>query len=537
MAANREWLYHSGAALLITAFVVYKWQFLGLPLYWDEAWVYGPAVKAMHVNGLSLLPNRIGTGLSRGHPLLFHFMAALWATLFGGSNTSLHAFSLVLATILLLLVYWIGSKLGSRQIGLAALLLVGLNEVFLAQSSILLPEIALGLFLLLAVWSYISKNAIAYVVAATCGLFVKESAVVLVLALICWQSISILINRPANTSKTQWRWVAILLTPLIPAFLFLLYQRLSYGWFFYPLHMDLISWDIRDIHYIFKFGYRMLFEQQGMEWATLAFGLLAPLLWKGWQKRYMGVVMAVLYVAAIKVLDGKWTLAPLSTLIVTIACFGTLLFLQFVPLSRKEGARGEFPAIALILVLGFLMFSALNFFSDRYLTCLIPFVAIGMSAVLFSSLSKWHWALFPAIMLLITGNLLWNIGRDGRVGDTRLSYTDDIRVHQEVIESCEELKLQDAWIYGSFMDIAYMSDPNAGYLTQDLPFEHVTSKISPETQYALIDQGGPFEQTDDLKSLGFILIKEFRSGPAWCALYKRSKLDISSMPSKSANIH
>ncbi|MBP9081369.1 MAG: glycosyltransferase family 39 protein [Flavobacteriales bacterium] len=522
MAVYRNWQYHLGAIVVLIAFVAFKWHFLGLPLYWDEAWVYGPAVKAMHTNGLSILPNTIGTELSRGHPLLFHFMAALWATLFGASNTSLHTFSLLLATILLFLVYWIGSKLGSRQIGLAALLLVSLNETFLAQSSILLPEIAMGLSLLLAVWAYMSENVAGYIVAATCALFIKESAIVLVLALICWQAISVFISKPTNQSRSGWRWFVVIPTPLVPAFLFLLYQRLTYGWFFYPLHIGMISWDIRDIHYLFKFGYRVLFEQQGMEWATLAFGLLAPLLWKGWHKRYMGAIVAVIYVAAIKVLDGKWTLAPLPTLIVTLACFGAILFLQFIPLMRKEGPRGEFPAITLILVLGFLMFSALNFFSDRYLTGLIPFVALGMSAVLYSALAPWHKALFPAVILIIATNLFWHIGRDGHVGDTRISYADDIRAHQWLISECERMELQDATIYGSFMEITYMTDANSGYLKTDRAFEHVSSDLKSQTEFAIVNQGSPSELKSQLISLGFTERRLFRSGPAWCALYQKN---------------
>lgn len=508
--------------MALVAFVAYKWQFLGLPLYWDEAWVYGPAVKAMHANGLSILPNTIGTELSRGHPLLFHFMAAFWACLFGASNASLHAFSLLLATILLFLTYWIGSKLGSRQIGTAAMLLVGLNEIFLAQSAILLPEIALGIFLLLAVWAYLSKHVAGYIAAATCALFIKESAIVLILTLVCWQVILIFTEKPADKIRNGWCWLFIILAPLVPAFLFLLYQRLTYGWFFYPLHMGLISWDIRDIHYLFKFGYRMLFEQQGMEWATLAFGLLAPLLWKGWPKRYMSVLVVLLYVAAIKVLDGKWTLAPLPTLIVTLACFGAILIFQFIPLLRKEGPRGDFPAIALILVLGFLMFSALNFFSDRYLTGLIPFVALGMSAVLYSALAPWHKALFPAGLLIITAHLFWNIGRDGHVGDTRLSYAEDIQVHQSLITTCEKLGLQDKIIYGSFMEMTYMTDPNAGYLAEGSSFQHVSNTLSPTTQFAIVSQGSPEELQAQLISSGFTRIELFESGPAWCALFQRT---------------
>ncbi|MCO5274718.1 MAG: glycosyltransferase family 39 protein [Flavobacteriales bacterium] len=522
MAVNRGWLYHLGAILALVAFVGYKWQFLSLPLYWDEAWVYGPGVRAMHANGLSILPNTIGTELSRGHPLLFHLMAALWASCFGASNPSLHAFSLLLATILLFLTYWIGSKLGSRQIGLAAMLMVGLNEIFLAQSALLLPEIALGVALLLAAWAYVQKHVAGYIAAATCALFIKESALVLILALICWHSISTTSRKSAANSKPWWPWLGIILSPLLPATLFLLYQRISYGWFLYPLHMGLISWEIKDIHYFFKFGYRELFEQQGMEWATLAFGLIAPMAWKGWRKWYFGIMVAFLYVAAIKVLDGKWTLSPLPTLIVTLACFGAILFLQFRPLHKQEGARGELPAIGLVLVLGFLMFSALNFFSDRYLTGMIPFVAIGMSAVLYSALAPWHKALFPAMVLLIAGNLTRHIGTDGRVGDTTLSYADDIHAHLRVIHACEALHLQDTPIYGSFMDITYMTDLSAGYLSAGRAFQHVTDSLSPNTQYAIVSQASPKDFPGKLLSLGFTKTAYFRSGPAWCALFQRS---------------
>lgn len=509
--------YHLGLVVLLIAFVTFKWRFLGLPLYWDEAWVYGPAVRTMYANGLSLLPNSIGTDLSRGHPLLFHFLAALWARCFGPSNTSLHVFALFLSVLMLVLVYRIGTRLGSRQIGIAAILILGLNEVFLAQSGILLPEIALGLFFLWAVWAYMSKNAIGYVVAATCALFTKESAIVLILAILCWHFISAIANRRLRTAMP---WVVILILPLLPAFLFLLYQRVQYGWFFFPEHLRLISWDIKDIHYLFKFGYRELFEQQGMEWATIAFGVIAPMIWKGWSKRYMGVVVAFIYVAAIKILDGKWALPPLSTLLVTFTCFGLILLLQFVPLYRKEGARGEFSAVALILVFGFLLFSSINFFSDRYLVGMMSFVALGMSAVLYSALNPWHKLLFPAVVLVLAARLLTLIGQDGRVGDTRLSYADDIHVQQKLIRTCEGLHLQDACIYGSFMEKAYMTDASLDYLDGTVAFRNISDTITASTEYALVSQSSPKEVRDQIDKAGFVLIDRFESGPAWGELYK-----------------
>ena len=209
-------------------------------------------------------------------------------------------------------------------------------------------------------------------IAATCALLVKESAIVLILAAFCWTLIRSILDRGENDAPEPLKWSLITVAPIVPGFLFLLYQKITYGWFFFPVHLGLISWDIKDIHYLFKFGYRELFEQQGMEWATLAFGLIAPLAWRGWKHRYMGILVAFLYVAAIKVLDGKWTLSPLPTLIVTMACFGAILLIQFNAIRHKETRTGEFISVSLIFVLAFLLFSALNFFSDRYLLCLIP---------------------------------------------------------------------------------------------------------------------------------------------------------------------
>jgi hypothetical protein len=315
--------------------------------------------------------------------------------------------------------------------------------------------------------------------------------------------------------------VLIILIPLIPFSLFLLYQYLTYGWVFFPEHLKLISFDIRDVHYLFKFGYREIFEQQGMEWATLAFGLIAPLLWKGWAKPYMSLVTIVLYVAAIKILDGKWPLPPLYTLIVSLSCFGLILLCQFLPLRKQEPIKGEFVSISMILVLGYILFSSFNFISDRYLLGMIPFVALGMSAVLYSSLAPWHKLLFPAIMVVITSVLVAHIDKDGHVGDTRLSYVDDIDVHRELIRDCVDLGLQNTCIYGSFMVKEYMMDPDAGYLNGHDAFRCVTDTLNSQVAYALVTQASPKGLPEQLAEMGFVRIRRIDYSPAWGEIYRR----------------
>jgi hypothetical protein len=61
--------------------------------FWDEAWGYAPALKSMAQAGPSLLPGSISTDLSRGHPLLFHFLGGVWIKIFGETNLSLHAYA------------------------------------------------------------------------------------------------------------------------------------------------------------------------------------------------------------------------------------------------------------------------------------------------------------------------------------------------------------------------------------------------------------------------------------------------------------
>lgn len=66
------------------AFVAYKIPDLQLAYYWDEAWSYFPAVKAMAEAGPSLLPNTIEPVLYRGHPTFFYWLGGVSMNLIGG---------------------------------------------------------------------------------------------------------------------------------------------------------------------------------------------------------------------------------------------------------------------------------------------------------------------------------------------------------------------------------------------------------------------------------------------------------------------
>ena len=79
--------------LVLLVFVIFKIPHLFYPYYWDESWPYAPAIREMLHHGISLMPDAVNPELSRGHPLFFHAIAALWMKIFGSSHFAMHSFS------------------------------------------------------------------------------------------------------------------------------------------------------------------------------------------------------------------------------------------------------------------------------------------------------------------------------------------------------------------------------------------------------------------------------------------------------------
>ena len=90
-------IYHALLGVLIAAFVLLKLEALTLPFFWDEAWVYLPAIRTMAEQGPSIMPGSIDADLYTGHPLLFYFMASTWIKMWGYSLPIAHSFPLLIS--------------------------------------------------------------------------------------------------------------------------------------------------------------------------------------------------------------------------------------------------------------------------------------------------------------------------------------------------------------------------------------------------------------------------------------------------------
>lgn len=508
-----SWPFHITAVVIGVTLVLFKSGFIGLPLFWDEAWVYAPAVRAMYANGPTLLPDALPTELTRGHPLLFHFLTTLWMKLWGTSNAVLHAFALFVSVLTLAAVHITGTRIAGAHVGAAATLMVAVNEAFLAQSGILLPEILLALFVLLTTWMFIERNVAGYIILGTCALLTKESAIVVIIAILVWQTVLLFTKEGRDHPRNAWKWMAIICMPVLLASLFFLHQYRVFGWVFYPEHLGMMSFDPKAVHYQFKLAFAIVFDQQGMAPTTYAFGLMVPLLWRLW-KPSIGFALVILYVAAVKVLDGRWAMPPLPTLVFTVFCFAAIFFIQFMKLYALDRRKGEFAGIGLIFLLGFLLFSALNFFADRYLICLLPFIAIGMAIMINGAVARFTpWA-FPLLIITLCMVRVWHIGKDDLVGDTRLSYKDLISVHSEMIGELEDKALHDAPILASFTEVVYLTEPDAGYLSGPA-FRNVRTTDPEAGTYILYTSVSPGADYEARERSEDVSVERFTSGKVW----------------------
>ena len=110
---------------------IYKFPYLGLPYFWDEGWSYATAVYRMSTQNLCLLPSCLDPELSRGHPLLFYFMNAAVAKVFGFSPLVMHAFSLIVAWDTLVVFFFILLRFTNPVFALLGTWLLLMQEVFM----------------------------------------------------------------------------------------------------------------------------------------------------------------------------------------------------------------------------------------------------------------------------------------------------------------------------------------------------------------------------------------------------------------------
>ncbi len=359
--------------LCIALFIVLKLPDLEVAFYWDESWVYAPAISHMYDHGPSLMPDAIPVEYSRGHPLLFHALCAAWMQLFGASHVAMHSFALCIGVALALALYEIMLALFGWRVACISLALLLLNHVFFVNSSFVLNDVALGLCMLLSVYCYARRRYAAAGVALTLLFFMKESGLVMAVVVAADIAVALVLR------KATWRDILARLVcvgvPLLLVGAFFIVQKHVMGWYLYPGHTSII--DLSGEATLFNLQRGMYFMLH-LNSNYFFYGLFAVLI----------VVVAVcrrrlhyLLVVAAMVLCYLCAMvfSHKDAVLYAVAALGALAVaaMPWIAIPGCNGGQQRFLRGVVAAAASFLYFSCINFYEHRYLFPVMLFDGAG----------------------------------------------------------------------------------------------------------------------------------------------------------------
>jgi 4-amino-4-deoxy-L-arabinose transferase-like glycosyltransferase len=455
--------------LVLLALLLFKVPQLSLPCFWDEAWSYLPAILKMAETGPTLIPDPQYTELFRGHPLFFYAIASLWIKLFGHSFVAMRLFPLVVSMLLLMVLFRFAKKNFGRKTAMIAVTFLLIQSLFLAQSSMILPEMLLALFSLLALDAFLSGNKGLFILWATLLVFTKETGIVLVLTCLlvrfyAYEKVSEERN-DAGFLRSEWPYYL----PLVFIAMFFLAQRVIIGWFFFPEHIGLIKFSATEVLDRLKGYSSFLFIGYGRN--LLTFGALA----------------ALVYAVIRKI--------------------------------RIERAEYNVVAVLLLFMSLYILFLSVNFYSPRYLLSIVPVFILISVFIIIRVTEKFPVAGY-AVLLLLLANNLWFTFSYRRDADHNLGFADATEVHREMVRYLDSQKWQSRHIATHFLMSYYLTHPDAGYIPKGREFFHVATGISDSTSVAIISSTEYTKKfMESIKQRNPVLVRRFEKRGSWSEVY------------------
>ena len=472
-----------GVLLICLGFILVKIPFLDLPYFWDEAWVYAPAVFDLYEHGLSLSPDSIDPYLSRGHPILFHFLAVCWMKIFGTSFVAVHSYTLFLSVCVIFATYALGKQLHSKSAGFWAAGFLAVQPIFLEQSGFLLPEIQLALFTLLTILFYLKRAVIPFIISGTCLLLTKETGILTIGVIGLVELIQFIVDR-----NFSWKRIKLLFSTAAPiglAFIYFLVQYFQFGWFTFPEHMGMFLTEMKPWLKKIDLAIRVIFFEQQR---VLLVGSLFASIGLGWTRGpWTARASAIIIGLALITVHGltSWLpdwffhwVFPLS-----LVAFGLAMMK---PLFKERTANHLFYPIVMMLSMVMILFTSGHFFINRYFIFLFPLLMLSVSVGLHASLKDKAWA--RNLLLIMLGFMTYHhtnrIEPKGRWWNN-LRYKECITVTQRTVKYLHDhANPEDVCITTSYALAEVLKTPAAGYVTDENKFSCSTASLA-ESDYIL----------------------------------------------------
>lgn len=513
--------------LLIILFVgifIYKWQDLFLPYFSDELWAYGPAVRKMAVFGPSLLPSSLGLNDHFAHPLLFFFLAGLWASIFGASLFSTHLFASFLSILLLLVTYIVIKQLISKEVAFYSVVVFAFQSIFLGQFALVLPEILLTIFTFLVVY-FSEKNKLKwYFLFGCCLVLTKESGVFPIIAILLWNFIKdVFYDKISIFTKPVVLKYVLLTLPLSALMLHFSLLKLEYGWFIMPLRVESFdfSWNLyhsrlmSTIHYIFI--------SQGRKPLVISLFFVGVLFYNklSWLKRALLIAISF---TIMKIFFRYWEINDFVEFAVVPIIFLYLVKAIFIDIYKVDKSAGGIISTFSIIIVCYILFISSFFDSRRYLFFLLPMVII-ITNYFIANIPKINRYLLPLFSLVfVVSSIQYQID-DINTGDDTNHYSDLCIIQKESVEYLENNYPFNQPIQTTFLYKHAIERPLAGYLSSNNRFtkvSNISSNISITEDCLLIFVSTELPNTYEklIKDKRIKLDKKFQKRNVWIEIYK-----------------
>lgn len=436
---------------------------LGLPYSWDEAWSYIPAIQQMADQGPTLLPSKTDIYLTKGHPLLFYFLISGWISLFSETILVVRILPFFLSLLLLISVHYLFRKNISLPVANTAVLLTVVQSLFLAQASLVLPEILLTLLLILSLHFFLQKKWVMYAIMASLMALTKETGLVFAWG---FGLFYLLENRNRILHRKTGIIVAVLFVPAMVYVIHLMLHYISHGTFFFGEHLDYLSLDLEKLLRVLRSSTAILFTLYGRN-----------------------VISGIVIIA--------------------------LILMIF---RRKKIEHMRLISLLFLMTFLLILFSMVNFYTYRYILPAFPLFA-GIAAIItgqaFGNTRKWF---VPLIILMISVPLYFSVTKKGRY-DIDFGYAEFLPVHLEMVHFCEKQGWYDRKIAAGFNMVVALRDPGIGYLTQKRGFQVLHLPDIGDAELVILDS------TDDMTTLPeeyrqrYTLVRRFTKGKHWGEIY------------------
>ncbi|HAH23456.1 MAG TPA: hypothetical protein DCL77_06830 [Prolixibacteraceae bacterium] len=440
---------------------------LGLPYFFDEAWSYFPSIKKMAALGPSLFPGVLPIDDCKGHPQLFFFVSAEWMRIFPDNIPMMRILPLLFSIGVLGVVYFELLKLANWETAVIASLLISVQSMFLAQSIFLLPEMLMTFFFVLSFFFFLRSRFTAYAITSSLMVLTKETSIIFPVVFGVFYLLTLL--APSNREKFRHRYLLALIIPGIIYVAFLILHYRKFGVVFYGEHLDYISMDWPTIHDKINRAYSFIFIGYGRRCISIA-AIAALILW--------------LY---------------------------------------QRPKNGRLIILGILSFLAFMIFSVFNFYTQRY-----GLVAMVLFIILFSYLlGQLRITTFAkgGIAVSLAAICLYFSLTEKQNADIDLGYVETIKVHQELVQFCEENNLYDQPISATFNMIFCLRDKDLGYVTGNKSFSKIMDwKQYMQCHYFIYEatMGDPPPGVEYAKE-NFKLVKTLTNKHAWGYIYENTQ--------------